>query len=1609
MKKIGFKKLPLGQPKKIWALLGLLISTIYFGGLLANRDKTPNLNMEEELYAPSISIVKTGVARSLSGGPGCDRIEYTITVTNTSTNAEVLGGIMVDVDLLGVPPIVGPDPGSDINNDNEMDPNEVWTYTIFYTVLEDDIINGQIVSQANVIADVQGQPGVTVSDSVQSALDMTACQPAISVIKILGRANCTTAQYSFQVANEGTFQILENVVLNDPLLGGDLGGPSSGDDNNVGFLDPGEVWIYTPPVYNIQSTDIINGQVVNQATVTARSQDFPGIVVSDLSDDDSPLQNDPTVLDLTPCQGAISIVKAGTAVADIDGGMPGCNIIIYQFTVTNEGDVALDNVEVVDPLLGNTSPTLDFGDLNTNGLLDPGEIWLYSAIYNITPDDIDNGQVVNQATATANVQGFLDVIVSDLSDDDSPLQDEPTVIDLSACQAGISLIKTGQALDFSGAPGCDVIQYTFEVNNTSIFYDLDTVVLNDPFLGGVLPGPDSGDTNNNNILETYETWIYTALYNITEADITNGQVVNQATVTADVQGLPGVMVSDDSDDNSPLEDDPTIVDLSACQPGVYAIKTGQALDFSGAPGCDIIRYTIEVVNSSWIFSLDNVVVNDPLLGGDLTGPDPGEDVGDDGILAPGETWTFTVNYDITEADITNGQVLNQATVTADVQAQPGETVFDLSDNDSPLEDEPTIVDLSPCNPGVYVIKTGQALSISGGQGCDVIQYSFEVVNSSWIYTLENIVLNDPLLGGALSGPDSGDDNNDTFLDPGEIWIYNATYNITPADIINGQVINQADVIADVQGQPGETASDLSDNDSPTEDDPTVVSLAHCQNPGLGLIKEGLVIDVNADGCMESILYTFNLTNTGDVDLYGVFIEDPLFGGQIPGPVNGTDANDDGVLSVGETWTYEALYAITQQDINNTFVNNQASATGFTNVNTLVEDLSDDDSLLEDTPTQTPVPNDACTDGPQIGLIKVGILVDINGDGCVESVLYNFTVTNTGGIDLDQVSLEDPLFGGQIPGPLNGTDTNDDGILSVGETWIYETLYAITQQDINNAVINNQATVTAEPVGFNNQVFDLSDNDSLLENEMTSTVIPNDACANGGATLGLIKVGNLMDINGDGCVESVLYNFTVTNTGGIDLDQVSLEDPLFGGQIPGPLNGTDTNDDGILSVGETWIYETLYAITQQDIDNAVINNQATVTAEPVGFDNQVFDLSDNDSLLENEMTSTAIPNDACTNGGAGIGLIKEGTLINVDLDENACIDSIIYVFTVTNTGSTNLVDVSLQDPLLGNNVLGPISGSDQGEDGILSVGETWTYEVVYAITQDDIDNGVVVNQATVTAVVEGSNNQVFDLSDDDSLAQNEPTSTPVPANACTNGGASLGLIKQGVLLDTNADGCVETVRYTFTVTNNSPSASIDNIVLMDPFLGGQVTGPVIGSDDNNDGILSANETWTYEANYYLVQADIDNGNILNQAVVTGEPVGFDIQLMDLSDNDSYTENEMTETIVPSDACTDGGTPIGFEIFNGITPNGDGSNDYFRILGIENYPDNQLKIYNRWGVLVYESEQYGQGNNLFYGISEGRATFQKDKELPSGTYFYILTFTGTNPGKDSYSGYLYINRD
>lgn len=97
----------------------------------------------------------------------------------------------------------------------------------------------------------------------------------------------------------------------------------------------------------------------------------------------------------------------------------------------------------------------------------------------------------------------------------------------------------------------------------------------------------------------------------------------------------------------------------------------------------------------------------------------------------------------------------------------------------------------------------------------------------------------------------------------------------------------------------------------------------------------------------------------------------------------------------------------------------------------------------------------------------------------------------------------------------------------------------------------------------------------------------------------------------------------------------------------------------------------------------------------------------------------------------------------------------------------------------------------------------------------------------------------------------------------------------------------------------------------------------------------------------------------------------------------------------------------EVYNGISPNGDGKNDFFYLKGIEHYPDNIVEIYNRWGVLVYEAKGYNNTDVRFDGYSRGRATINKGKLLPTGTYFYILKYKSEDGRAKDRSGYLYIN--
>ena len=91
---------------------------------------------------------------------------------------------------------------------------------------------------------------------------------------------------------------------------------------------------------------------------------------------------------------------------------------------------------------------------------------------------------------------------------------------------------------------------------------------------------------------------------------------------------------------------------------------------------------------------------------------------------------------------------------------------------------------------------------------------------------------------------------------------------------------------------------------------------------------------------------------------------------------------------------------------------------------------------------------------------------------------------------------------------------------------------------------------------------------------------------------------------------------------------------------------------------------------------------------------------------------------------------------------------------------------------------------------------------------------------------------------------------------------------------------------------------------------------------------------------------------------------------------------------------------------ISPNGDSNNEFLVFDEVNEYANNKLVIYNRWGNIVYQTENY---TNNWNGTSEGRATYKKETKLPAATYFYYLEL-GNDPNAltELKKGWVYIHR-
>ena len=182
-----------------------------------------------------------------------------------------------------------------------------------------------------------------------------------------------------------------------------------------------------------------------------------------------------------------------------------------------------------------------------------------------------------------------------------------------------------------------------------------------------------------------------------------------------------------------------------------------------------------------------------------------------------------------------------------------------------------------------------------------------------------------------------------------------------------------------------------------------------------------------------------------------------------------------------------------------------------------------------------------------------------------------------------------------------------------------------------------------------------------------------------ATMVFDKRATFNDINSNGRADigdTITYTFDVTNNGTVQLQNVLLTDSVVSppalalsptGDMAPTGDSTDTAASGwaALAPRDTLTTSVTYAITQTDIDAGEVLNTANVTSNT----------SYGATVTGTDSVTTTLP------GSRGLTLDKEGLLALGPDGEASVGDLISYNFTVTNTGSVTLTNVSINDALL----------------------------------------------------------------------------------------------------------------------------------------------------------------------------------------------------------------------------------------------------------------------------------------------------------------------------------------
>ena len=433
-----------------------------------------------------------------------------------------------------------------------------------------------------------------------------------------------TAKNIYEEAKTITLEELEGVTLDASVF------------ENVA---PGAE-ITATATYTVTEQDIVNGTFTNNVTVTFSGVEdkFTGTDTVDEFEDANPHM---TITKTTVGADEGHIYKLG-------------EVINYQITATNDGNLTLTNVKVEDALTGNVGE-----NAFTIDTLAPNEAQTFDVRYTVTENDVLAGKVVNNATGSA-------------TDPETPVTPGEKEDPIETPNPSLTVVKTS---DKTGVVKLgETVTYTITVTNNG------NVTINDIEVTDELTGNTGENAFTIDKLAVGESKQFTATYTVTEADILAGKIVNIAKASGT-----------DPKDKDVTDEGKTEVETEKGNPQITVTKETTSKPANGKAYAlgEEITYKITAKNTG------NETLKDVTVIDELTGLKETIDT-----LAPGEEKTFDTSYTVKESDL-GKTVVNVATATGttpDVEVKepdvkPGETEDPVEDKKPALAVDKKVVDL----------------------------------------------------------------------------------------------------------------------------------------------------------------------------------------------------------------------------------------------------------------------------------------------------------------------------------------------------------------------------------------------------------------------------------------------------------------------------------------------------------------------------------------------------------------------------------------------------------------------------------------------------------------------------------------------------------------------------------------------------------------------------------------------------------------------------------------------------------------------------------------------------------------------------------------------------